>query len=379
MSAATENSYSFGNLEVVEDGILLIPEKKVCGQDPRKCVYMSLGLCCVSTIIAIAIIIVYVESLKNNNNNSTTFTTPTQPFLGNITVFYAASLVNLMTNNINPGFTNNAHYRVNTQAAASGVLSAELALGVTADVFISAATTYDTALSTTPIPGWGGNKKVLSWWTTWGSSRLGIGYNIHSPYASTFQAIANGSLPWYLGLNPSIMKIGRTDPDLDPKGARTVIMTKLAQIYYNTSYNIEFNILGSARNTLQLYTEQQLETLLSGANLDVGFFYECEHAWNNNLAFIPLPSYLDFSNSSLIHYYNKANYTSQSGKITVGSPIIFTASIPNTALHTAGAILYIENLISSSSASFFNQTGLYRIRPFFSGNQSAIPTQLLKY
>ena len=370
------NSYTFGNLDE-GDGSILIQEKKICGQDPRKCVFFCIGFGCVFFIIAIVIIVLYAERMNTDNSAANPTTTP-QPLLGNITVFYAASLVNLMTKNINPGFTNIAHYRVNTQAAASGVLAVQLTQGISADVFISASATYDTTLSTTMIRSNG--KTVLSWWATWGSTRLGIGYNIKSPHLSTFQAIANGSLPWYLGLNPSTMKIGRTDPELDPKGARTVIMTKLAKLYYNTPYSIETTVLGSDRNPLQIYTEQQLENLLDTGNLDVGFFYECEQTWKGNVQFISLPTHLDFSNSSLNNYYKQANYTSQGLKtVTKGSAIIFTISVLNTAIHKDTAVLYVENLLSSKTASFFDQTGLYKVNPVFSGNKSTVPLKLLKY
>ena len=371
-----EASYTFGNIDDGDRNIL-IQEKKICGEDPSKCVFLSITFGCVFFIIAIVIIALYAEKMKPDNSAANAIT-KAQPLLGNVTVFYAASLVNLMTKNINPGFTNTAHYRVNTQAAASGVLAMQLIQGISTDIFISASATYDTTLSTTTIPSTG--KTVLSWWATWGSTRLGIGYNINSPHIANFQAIANGSLPWYIGINPSTMKIGRTDPDLDPKGARIVIMTKLAQLYYNTSYSIESTILGSDRNPLQLYAEQQLENLLDAGNLDVGFFYECEQTWKGNVQFMSLPNHLDFSNSSLNEYYKKANYTSQAMKtVTQGSAIVFTISILNNAINKNTAILYVENLLSLKTASFFNHSGLYKAHPVFSGNKSAIPMKLLKY
>jgi hypothetical protein len=85
-------------------------------------------------------------------------------------------------------------------------------------------------------------------------------------------------------------------------------MTRLAEGYYNVS-NIEATVLGSPRNNQQIYTEQNLEALLVKGDIDVGFFYEVEHVWgsDSNVKFIPLPVYLDMSNSSLNSYYKKVS------------------------------------------------------------------------
>ena len=81
-------------------------------------------------------------------------------------------------------------------------------------------------------------------------------------------------------------------------------MSRLADIYYNTT-GIEQKIFKTANNALQIYTEANLEDLLSDANIDIGFFYDCEKVWGGNLKFIPLPKYLDMSDQALNYYYAK--------------------------------------------------------------------------
>jgi molybdate/tungstate transport system substrate-binding protein len=197
---------------------------------------------------------------------------------------------------VNPGFERKYNIHVIGVPAASGIVAAKLASGIPADVFISASTSYDTPAN------------MISWYTYWARTPLGIAYNVNSRYADRLNAIANGSVPWYLGLDQSMMKIGRTDPNTDPKGARTVILARLANLYYNRT-DIETRILGSPRNNLQIYTEEVLEQLLHDASIDVGFFYESEQSWNafTHLRFIPLPVHLDFSDPSYSTYYAKVN------------------------------------------------------------------------
>ena len=295
--------------------------------------------------------------------------------LGNVTVYYAASLNDLMTRIINPDFSAKYAYSVLSTSAASGVLTTSLKAGAAADVFISAASSYDTTLLSSPLPS--GGKPVIRWYASFAKSRLGIGYSIQSPFRSVFEAIASGALPWYEGLDTTkySMKIGRTDPNIDPKGYRTVIMTHLAEIYYKRK-NITATVLGSPRNNLQMYTEQNLENLLQNGDLDVGFFYECEYPWNGNLRFISLPAQLDFSNSSLNSYYSKANYTNTAtGVVTKGSAIVYTVTIPTLSPDPPIAAAYVNHLLSLLGTSQMTEEGLFPLAagPIFAGNLSAVP------
>ena len=57
-----------------------------------------------------------------------------------------------------------------------------------------------------------------------GRTRLGIAYSHKSAFTALFQGVENGTVPWYEALNVTKypeMRIGRTDPNTDPKGART--------------------------------------------------------------------------------------------------------------------------------------------------------------
>ena len=94
----------------------------------------------------------------------------------------------------------------------------------------------------------------------------------------------------------------------DCSGYRTVIMARLAEIYYNTP-GIALKVLGPPRNGQQIHTEARLELQLASNDIDVGFFYDCEQSWSNtgNLRFIPLPVEINMSNRTLNPYYAKVN------------------------------------------------------------------------
>lgn len=207
-------SYTFGNMEVDVEG----QGKEGLLQRQKYTVKCFLTGTAVMITIVIALVIalsvayaVYIKGVVPRAS------TGKIPFYSNVTVYYASSLNDIMIETINPSFEAKYNIRVNAVSDSSGNLAKALKLGKAADVFISA----DSKISATllaPVVLPGTTIPVISWYTFWASTNLGIGYNINSTYVSTFEKIANGSLPWYEGLNQATMKIGRTDPDSDPKG-----------------------------------------------------------------------------------------------------------------------------------------------------------------
>ena len=389
------NTYKFGVLDEEQESAERHPDVAVNSSSPQQPLpqsprtngailgirrtYFLFGV--MTALVGIALVVsLCVALLVNWSSPSSRTLSPALPSTvkGNVTVYYAASLQNLMTSFINPDFTLSYGYQVTPVSAASGTLTTRLQQGAAADVFISAAISYDTTLLASKVPG-RPSTSVLSWYATFARSRLGIAYNINSPFRATLDAVASGALPWYTALDTTQfnMKIGRTDPNIDPKGYRTVIMARLAENYYKVP-GIAARVLGSPRNNLQLYTEQNLEELLQQGNIDAGFFYECEHAWTGNLRFVYLPQQIDFSNSSLNAYYAKANYTNTvTGTVSKGSAVIYTVAIPALAPNPVAAVDYVSNLLSLNGGAQLVGEGLYpTAHVTFVGNLSAVPTAI---
>ena len=378
MGTTADNVYVFGALEVDAN-----PSPAQRTQRGLRRTYFLLGAltAAIGVALIISLSVAYAVNWTKPSSSTSSRGLVPQQMKGNVTVYYAASLNDLMSRFINLDFTISYGYRVKSLSAASGVISAKLQAGAAADVFISAAVSNDLTLLASTLPASAGQKqgKVITWYATFAKTRLGIGYNINSPFRSTFEAILGGALPWYEALDTTKyhLKLGRTDPNLDPKGYRTVIAARLAEIYYKQP-GIAERILGTPLNNLQIYTEENLEALLEQGNIDVGFFYECEHPWDGNMRFIPLPTQMDFSNASLNSFYSKANYTnSLTGVVSKGAAIVYTITIPTRAANPEAATAYVENLLSLQGSLQLNGEGLYPSGPTFAGNLSAVPSMLL--
>jgi molybdate/tungstate transport system substrate-binding protein len=108
---------------------------------------------------------------------------------------------------------------------------------------------------------------------TFGSTRLGIAWEGKSNYAYVFTSVATGETPWLVALAQPGLRIGRTDPDLDPKGQFTI--DALVDLIGAAN---EKRILGVDKNPQQIYPEAELMARLESGDIDVGFFYQAEAA-----------------------------------------------------------------------------------------------------
>ena len=136
-----------------------------------------------------------------------------------VSVLYAGSLVNLMEHGIGPAFSEATG--ISFQGVAGGSIGianqirGQLRRG---DIFISANPKVNDNLTG------GTNGAWENWYVNFAESPVVIGYNPSSRFAADLT-----SRPWYEVLQELGIKIGRTDPELDPKGVLTVRLLDQAE------------------------------------------------------------------------------------------------------------------------------------------------------
>ena len=106
----------------------------------------------------------------------------------------------------------------------------------------------------------------MSWYVTFATSPLVIGYNPHSKFADDLK-----TKPWYEVITEPGFLIGRTDPKTDPKGKLTDMALAQAAKMYNLP---ALTAISSA--TDNVYPEETLVGRLQAGQLDAGFFYTSE-------------------------------------------------------------------------------------------------------
>jgi molybdate/tungstate transport system substrate-binding protein len=253
---------------------------------------------------------------------------------GKVTVLYAGSLVNQMEHGIGPAFekaTGNQFqgYGMGSVAIADRI-KGNLRQG---DVFISANPKVNDSLMGAANGDW------ESWYITFAQSPLVIGYNPSSKFAAEFKA-----KPWYQVLQEPGIRIGRTNPQFDPKGALTLTLLKRAETFYN-SPGLSQKII--SRPTVP--EDLELALLQSGA-LDAGFFYLTETT--------------------------DAQIPALSLRPEITLKAVFTVTILHRAPNPEGAAKFVAYLLGNDGRNLLKEHGLTLQKMDVSGDGSDVPQDI---
>lgn len=256
-----------------------------------------------------------------------------------VNVLYAGSLVNLMEESIGPAFDRASGNHFRGFAGGSTLLANEIKGRLRdADVFVSAAPAVNAQLMGV------GNGSWEEWYITFGESPLVIGYDPASRFAADF-----GSKPWYHVVQEPGIRLGRTDPKLDPKGALTLELMKRAQAYYRAPGLAE-RVLGSPENPAQVLPEEALVGRLQSGELDAGFFYSTETA-DARIPAVHLPA-------------------------AIAPKAVYTISILRRSPHRKGAEAFVVFLLSPEGRRLMREHGLAIRGPSLTGTVAAVPQEI---
>jgi len=256
-----------------------------------------------------------------------------------VNVLYAGSLVNLMERSVKPAFEKETGLHFEGYAAGSNKIANEIKGKLRrGDVFISASPKVNTSLMGAA------NGDHVSWYVNFAESPLMIGYNPQSRFASQFK-----TKRWDQVLQEPGIRIGRTDPKLDPKGAFTVeMMTKAAELYKQP--DLVQKTLGAPENPEQVLPEETLVGRLQSGQLDAGFFYSTETSDLKIPAIHPAPE-----------LQAKASYT---------------LTILSDAPDAKGAARFVDFLLSAKGRELLKEHGVDIVKLTVTGNAQAIPSSV---
>jgi molybdate/tungstate transport system substrate-binding protein len=286
-----------------------------------------------------------------------------------VSVLYAGSLGNLMETDVGPAFGRATGYRYQGEAKGS-VLSTNLIKEKlrTPDVFISA----DPKVNHLLMGAENGN--LVRWYVTIFANELVLGYNPDSRFAAGLRGVGADDLRLYAILQQEGFCLGRGDPELEPKGYRTLFLFYLAEKYYRQE-GLAMRILNDARHPSKIFPEEQLVARLETGQLDAGIFYRNEVA-EHNIPFITFPKELNLSDPALDTYYKTATYVSAQGTKYTGSAIVYSITIPEVSQNRAGAIALVSFLLSDEGRKILEKHCLQLIQPSVSGEAGAMPGEL---
>lgn len=194
-----------------------------------------------------------------------------------VQVVYAGSLVATMEGPLKAALSRDTGLNLAGEAKGSRALANLIAAGLrNPDVFITA----DPAL----IEKLNGGQHLVKWSTVFGSARMVLAYSERSPHHRLFERAAAGKISILDVLADPAVSIGRTDPQLDPKGARTIRVLQLLGVHFHDAAKARL-----IENKSEEFPEEDLAVRVESGELDAGFFYSTEIP-GRDLRSLELPS-----------------------------------------------------------------------------------------
>lgn len=255
---------------------------------------------------------------------------------GKVNVLYAGSLVNLMEHGVGPAFDKASGDTFQGYAGGSSGLANQIKGKLRqGDVFVSASPKVNDSLIGAANGDW------VSWYITFAQSPVVIGYNASSKFAADLK-----SKPWYQVLQEPGVRIGRTDPKLDPKGELAVTLMKQAETFYK-SPDLSEKVVGAPDNPAQVLPEETLVGRLQSGQLDVGFFYSTETA-DAKIPALALPA-------------------------EITPKAVYTVTILHNAPNADGADKFVTFLLGSGGQKVMKEHGLGVQKLTLTGDATGVP------
>jgi molybdate/tungstate transport system substrate-binding protein len=303
-----------------------------------------------------------------SSSSSTASAKPT----GTVSVAYASSLEYLNEKVVSPAFTSAEGYKFSGRGAASGDLETDIASGeISPNVFESVGGDNITPLQ----------PKFTKWYVQYAGTSIVVAYNPNGPHAAEFKAIADGSKPictlFSSALQTPGLKLGRTDPNVDPQGRDFIYMLQLAQSYCHLPSDTVAKILGTSdfgtASSSQIYAESSLDATLQSGQLDAASAFITQ-AIELHLAYIKLPDAISLASAADAAAYKKATVKLENGMVKSGSPQVIDITTIGTP--TPAGIAFVKYTLSPTGLAQYKAGGFTVLTPTVFGDSSAVPAAI---
>jgi molybdate/tungstate transport system substrate-binding protein len=288
---------------------------------------------------------------------------------GPVSVLYAGTLVGILERRVGPAFKEATGYTFQGEGKGSIALANLIkAKARQPDIFLSADESVNKSLQGPA------NGDYVRWWALVARTELVLAWSPKSHFAADFQAAKDGKRSFESVLTQPGLRFGRADPELGPKGYRTLFIFDLDAKRIGDPA-LPRKILGDPGNSSQLFPEEQMVARLQAGEIDAGAFYKIE-AVEAGLPYLSLPKEINQGDVTLAAQYATASYTTKKGITYTGAPIVYTITIPSTVRNPAGAQAFVRYLLGPDGQAMLVAQGLTATPPVVGGDPAAVPPDL---
>jgi len=190
----------------------------------------------------------------------------------------------------------------------------------------------------------------------------------------------NGSNWWQVLLRPDV-RVGRSDPALDPSGYRALMVLQLAEKHY-AEPGLAAKLMLAMPARYVRPKEADLTALLQAGELDYAWTYR-SIAQTTGLRFVELPREIDLGDPALADAYAVARVMvpgarREGGEMLelTGEPIVYALTIPTAAPHPELARAFVRFALSPEGRAIIEKNGLVPMVPVVKNGE--VPAEVLE-
>ena len=187
---------------------------------------------------------------------------------------------------------------------------------------------------------------------------------------------------WWDTLLKKEVAFGRSDPNCDPCGYRSVLVMKLAERFYKEP-GLARRLISKDRKYIRP-KETDLLALLETGELDYIFIYRSVAA-QHQLEYLSVPEQINLSRPELSDVYDKVSVRLTGRKpgeylIKSGAPIVYGVTIPKNAPNSELAKKFLAFMLEAEKGgTIFEQNGQDFLVPAASDTFEKVPESLRRF
>lgn len=238
--------------------------------------------------------------------------------------------------------------------------------------------------------------KYADWYAAFARNQFIIAYTNESKYSDEINADN-----WYKILSRPDVRYGFSNPNDDPAGYRSQMVTQLAESYYNDSQiyddlmmnNTGMTVTTEENGTVLIHVpaseeispntskimlrsmEVELTSALETGEIDYLYIYRSV-AEQHGFKYVELPPEIDLSSLDYADNYSKVQVQMANGEVVTGSPIVYGVTIPTNAENPELATAFVKLLLEEPGQQIFIKNGQPPIVPAIAEGKDKMPEEL---
>jgi molybdate/tungstate transport system substrate-binding protein len=268
------------------------------------------------------------------------------PARDRVELLYAASLASFVEDDLVPRVGEELGLRVLAEPEGSVAAAHRIREGVRRpDLYVTADPATVSLLGAFD-PGWS---------IVFARGELVLGYASSGRFATALDSARADGATWLAPLLRPGFRLGRTDPDLDPKGYRAVWLLEAAAAAAMPPERE--GLLAHLSDVTSVFPEAGLAVRVEAGQLDAGVFYLAE-ALARGLRVVRLPPELGQGDPDLADVYARYRHRTADGHLLTGRPIVYALTVPANAARPEAALALAAWLLGPGGRSLLAEGGL---------------------